>query len=344
MVRLQQLVTKYQKELIAGIIFVVVLCLVSFGYAFAAVDPVRSIRVTSRNTNYENSEEGSWQVEKSAYWTKQGEAEIKFNLKTIAKSKSNYTDFIFVLDTSGSMEGEKIQVAKDNTKELINTLFQDNNNKAALITFSDESNIILDLTNNKENLINAIDQVEVGGETNYYQALLNVESILQGYQKEENRDTIVLFLTDGLPTTDTPNEVGEYSIIKQNYPYVEISGVQYEMGDVIMSSIKKISDKQYTADRSDLDNVLFDASGITEGYDTFQVTDYINPEYFEIENEKQITVDQGSLELTEENGTQKVIWNLNGLKSGTEVELTMKVKLKNDFIGTGGIQPMKVQK
>ena len=339
MVILQQLVTKYQKELIAGIIFAVALCLVSFGYAFAAVDPVRSIRVTSRNTNYENSEEGSWQVEKSAYWTKQGEAEIKFNLKTIAKSKSNYTDFIFVLDTSGSMEGEKIQVAKDNTKELINTLFQDNNNKAALITFSDESNIILDLTNNKENLINAIDQVEVGGETNYYQALLNVESILQGYEKEENRDTIVLFLTDGLPTTDTPNEVGEYSIIKQNYPYVEISGVQYEMGDVIMSSIKKISDKQYTADRSDLDNVLFDASGITEGYDTFQVTDYINPEYFEIENEKQITVDQGSLELTEENGTQKVIWNLNGLKSGTEVELTMKVKLKNDFIGTGGLYP-----
>ena len=339
MVILQQLVTKYHKELIAGIIFVVALCLVSFGYAFAAVDPVRSIRVTSRNTNYENTEEGSWQVTKSAHWTKQGEAEIKFNVNTNVKHKSNYTDFIFVLDTSGSMEGEKIQVAKDNAKELINTLFQDNNNKAALITFNDQSNIILDLTNNKEKLINAIDQVEVGGETNYYQALLNVETILQGYQKEDNRDTIVLFLTDGLPTTDTPNEVGEYSLIKQYYPYVEINGIQYEMGDVIMSSIKKISDKQYTADREDLDNVLFDASGITEEYETFQVTDYINSEYFEIENKNQITVGQGSVELTDEDGKQKVIWNLNGLKSGTEVELTMKVKLKSEFVGTGGLYP-----
>ena len=339
MSNIKKYIVRYKKECIAIFVFMISIGIFSISYAFAVTNPVRSITMTSRNTNYENSEEGSWQVEKSAYWTKQGEAEIKFKVNTNVKHKSNYTDFIFVLDISGSMEGEKIQVAKDNAKELINTLFQDNNNKAGLITFSDESNIILDLTNNKENLINAIDQVKVGGETNYYQALLNVESILQGYQKEDNRDTIVLFLTDGLPTTDTPNEVGEYSIIKQNYPYVEINGVQYEMGDAIMSSIKKISDKQYTADRNDLDNVLFDASGITEGYDTFEITDYINPEYFEVENEKQITVDQGSVELTEENGTQKVTWNIDGLKSGTEVELTMKVKLKNDFIGTGGLYP-----
>ena len=240
MTKLQHFFIKYKKEVVAFLIFILCIGVFSFGYAFASTEPVRSIMITSRNTNYENSEEGSWQVEKSSYWTKQGEAEIKFNVKTNLKHKSNYTDFIFVLDTSGSMDGEKIQVAKDNAKELINTLFNDSLNKAALITFSDESNIILDLTNNKENLINAIDQVEVGGETNYYQALLNVETILQGYQKEDNRDTIVLFLTDGLPTTDTPNEVGEYSLIKQYYPYVEISGVQYEMGNSVLDPIKKI--------------------------------------------------------------------------------------------------------
>ena len=337
MTKLKKVFTKYKKECIAALIFVVSIGIFTISYAFAVTNPVRSITMTSRNTNYENKEEGSWKIEKSSYWIKQGEAEIKFKVNTNVKHKSNYTDFIFVLDTSGSMDGEKIQVAKDNAKELINILFQDNNNKAALITFSDESNIILDLTNNKEELISAIDQVEVGGETNYYQALLNLETILQGYEKQDNRDTIVLFLTDGLPTTDTPNEVGEYNLIKQNYPYVEINGIQYEMGDVIMSSIKKISDKQYTADREDLENVLFDASGITEGYDTFEITDYINPEYFEIENKKQITVDQGSVELTEENGTQKITWNIDGLKSGTEVKLTMKVKLKSDFIGTGGL-------
>ena len=84
---------------------------------------------------------------------------------------------------------------------------------------------------------------------------------------------------------------------------------------------------------------MFDASGITEEYETFQVTDYINPEYFEVENENQITVDQGNVELTEEDGKQKVIWNIDGLKSGTEVELTMKVKLKSEFVGSGGLYP-----
>ena len=339
MKRIKQILIKNKKEIVASLVFILCLGVFSIGYAFALVEPVRSIVIESENTDFASGEEGSWQVTKSGYWTNYGEAEIKFNVKTNVKHKSNYTDFIFVLDTSGSMDGEKIQVAKNNAKELINTLFNDSGNKAALITFSDESNIILDLTNNKEKLISAIDQVEVGGETNYYQALLNVESILQGYEKEDNRDTIVLFLTDGLPTTDTPNEVGEYNLIKQNYPYVEINGVQYEMGDVIMSSIKKISDKQYTADRSDLENVLFDASGITEEYTTFQVTDYINPEYFEIENENQITVDQGSVELTDEDGKQKVIWNIDGLKSETEVELTMKVKLKSEFVRSGGLYP-----
>ena len=101
MVRLQQIVTKYHKELIAGIIFVVALCLFSFGYAFAAVDPVRSIRVTSRNTNYENSEEGSWQVTKSGYWTGYGKAEVTLDVDTTLMANNQYTDIIFVLDISG---------------------------------------------------------------------------------------------------------------------------------------------------------------------------------------------------------------------------------------------------
>ena len=127
MTKLQQFFTRYRRECIVALIFVVFLGVFSIGYAFAAVEPVRSIMITSRNTNYETKEEGSWKIEKSAYWTKLGEAEIKFKVNTNVKHKSNYTDFIFVLDTSGSMDGEKIQVAKDNAKELINTLFSTTN-------------------------------------------------------------------------------------------------------------------------------------------------------------------------------------------------------------------------
>ena len=47
----------------------------------------------------------------------------------------------------------------------------------------------------------------------------------------------------------------------------------------------------------------------------------------------------GKVELTEENGKQKITWTLDNLKSGNEENLTMKLKLKDELIGQGGIYP-----
>ena len=339
MVRLQQLVTKYQKELIAGIIFAVALCLVSFGYAFAAVGPVRSIRVTSRNTSYENSEEGSWQVTKSGYWTGYGEAEVTLDVDTSLMTNNQYTDIIFVLDISGSMAGEKLDRVKSDSKELISSLLSNQNNRAALITFDTSSQIVSELTNDEELLTSVIDNLQETGTTNYYQALVNVDSILQDYKKESNREMIVLFLTDGYPNEDTPNQITQYQYLKSAYPYITINGIQYEMGDTILSPIKEISDNQFLADMETLNNVLFDASVVPVVYDTYQIVDYIDNENFFLESKNDIKVTIGSVELTEEEGRQKITWTLDSLASGRDANLTMKLKLKDELLGQGGIYP-----
>ena len=337
MVRLQQIVTKYQKEFIAGIIFVVALCLFSFGYAFAAVDPVRSITITSRNTNYENKEEGSWQVTKSGYWTGYGEAEVTLDVDTSLMTNNQYTDIIFVLDISGSMAGEKLDRVKSDSKELVSSLLSNKNNRAALITFDTSSQIVSELTNDEELLTSVIDNLQETGTTNYYQALVNVDSILQDYKKESNREMIVLFLTDGYPNEDTPNQIIQYQYLKSAYPYITINGIQYEMGDTILSPIKEISDNQFLADMETLNNVLFDASVSPVAYDTYQIIDYIDNENFFLESKNDIKVTIGSVELTEEEGRQKITWTLDSLASGREANLTMKLKLKDELLGQGGI-------
>ena len=337
MVRLQQLVTKYQKELIAGIIFVVALCLFSFGYAFAAVDPVRSITITSRNTNYENKEEGSWQVTKSGYWTGYGEAEVTLDVDTTLMASNQYTDIIFVLDISGSMEGEKLDRVKRDSTELVSSLLSNKNNRAALITFDTSSQIVSDLTNDKDLLLEEIDNLKETGNTNYYQALVNVDSILQDYQKESDREMVVLFLTDGYPNQDTPNQITQYQYLKSVYPYITINGIQYEMGNNILNPIKEISDNQFIADMETLNNVLFDASVAAVTYDTYQIIDYIDNDNFTLESVNDIKVTTGSVELTEEEGKQKIIWTLDNLASGREANLMMKLKLKEELIGQGGI-------
>ena len=339
MIKLKKFLTMYKKECIAALIFVICLGIFSVSYAFAAVEPVRSIVIQSENTDFLSGEEGSWQVTKSGYWTNYGEAKVTLDVDTSLMINNQYTDIIFVLDISGSMAGEKLDRVKSDSKELISSLLSNQNNRAALITFDISSQIVSELTNDEEVLTNEIDNLQVTGSTNYYQALVNVDSILQDYQKEFDREMVILFLTDGYPNEDTPNQVTQYQYLKNAYPYITINGIQYEMGDSILNPIKEISDNQFVADMETLNNVLFDASVAPVTYDNYQIIDYIDNENFYLESKDDIRVTTGKVELTEEDGKQKITWNIDNLSSGRETNLTMKLKLKEEFVGQGGIYP-----
>ena len=305
--------------------------------SFGAVNPVKSVIITSENTSYENSEPASWQVTKSGEWTAKGESTVTFDVDTVLKNNNEATDIIFVLDISGSMSGDKLARVKSDSTELINNLLEDSNNRAALITFDTTSTIVSGLTDNAETLTNQINDLQYRGNTNYYQALVNVDTILQNYTKEDNREMIVLFLTDGYPNEDTPNQIAQYQYLKEQYPYITINGIQYEMGDTVLNPIKEISDNQYLADMETLNNVLFDASVPPVTYETYQIVDYVKNDYFILESEDDITVSQGSVELTEEDGLQKITWTITDLKSGSSANLSMKLKLKDEYIGAGGL-------
>lgn len=50
-------------------------------------------------------------------------------------------------------------------------------------------------------------------------------------------------------------------------------------------------------------------------------------------------VSQGSVKLDEENGKQKITWTIDNFKSGRNAKLDMDIKLKDEYIGKGGIYP-----
>jgi len=315
--------------IVAGI-FIVTGAVAGLAYSFALPEEIKEVVIDSDHYG----DPGSYRVKKSASWIDSDTAKIRFDFDSVVKPKDNHMDILLVLDISGSMTGDKLTRVKEDSIELVDTLLQDSNNKVGVITFKTDSSIVQEFTNEKDVIVNHIRNLQELGATNYYDALVNVDNVMKNYQKEDGKDCVVLFLTDGYPNEKTPNEIGQYRYLKSQYPFLEIRAIQYEMGENVLEPITKISDQQFVANMKNLDNVLFDASIGSIPYETVEIIDYINPDYFYIESENDIIPSVGNVQLENEGERQKVIWTMNRLSTGKKVNLDIKVKLKQDYVET----------
>ena len=108
-------------------------------------------------------------------------------------------DIIFVLDTSGSMSGGKIEQAKEALRFCINSLSR--GDRFNLINFATDVNSYRDglVEAGKENIKGAldfVDRLKARGGTNINKALLSVLKMFT----DSKRPRMVVFLTDGEPT------------------------------------------------------------------------------------------------------------------------------------------------
>ena len=296
-------------------------------------EAVPSIQLDS--STYDN--EGSWSIEKKAKWLSKDTIEISIDINSILLGKDTDKDIIFVLDTSNSMQGEKISRLKSDTESLIEYLAWHNNNRMAMITFNSTATLHTNFTQNKENLYYIINNLVPIGRTNYYDAFVKVDSVLSNYTYNPNRDLIVLFLTDGYPDLGNPNQVTMYNLLKEKYPFITINGVQYEMGEKALEPIVEITDKQWIAKMTSLSNVLYAASEATELYHTFNVKDVINTDYFYIEDISDITTSYGNVSLVD----NTITWDLgtDTYTTGSNSTLKIKAHLKDEFIDHEGYYP-----
>lgn len=115
-------------------------------------------------------------------------------------------DIVFVIDTSGSMSGQKIEQAKNALKFVLNRL--DSKDKFNIVSFSDEvKSFASELKDaNSVNVGDALvfaDSLEAGSSTNIRAAL--EEARLQ-LKPSSTRAQLVVFLTDGVDTSGNSQE------------------------------------------------------------------------------------------------------------------------------------------
>ena len=335
--------------LLVGFVTSFAICL--FLKAQATSVPIPSVEIYSEHSSFANNEPGAWKITKSAEWTDLGKARVTFKVESIAHNRHGKLDVLMMIDNSGSMNGDKMAQVKIDATDLTDTLLSDSDNRMALVTFNATATTMSGFINDKTEMINMINDLDTGGTTNYNQAFIRALEVLDGYEKQDNRELVILFLTDGYPNEQTMNEVAQYQTIKTLYPYSIVNGIQYEMGEEILEPIIRVSDYQYIAKMYSLNNVLFEAAFAPRIYDDFVITDFIDNDYWllpDANKDGEVNMMDFVQDVSATIGTigeeitcnflndesDQIRWDLSGLlRSGQTAVLTIDLDLKEQYLG-----------
>ncbi|MCK4404028.1 MAG: VWA domain-containing protein [candidate division Zixibacteria bacterium] len=122
----------------------------------------------------------------------------------VPADKTSSKNIIFILDTSGSMKGEKIRQAKGALSFCLNSLNE--GDRFNVIDFDDQirsfkTGLVRAEQENISEALSFVDRCEADGGTNINEALLT------GLRQIEDRGeaSFIIFLTDGLPTVGQTN-------------------------------------------------------------------------------------------------------------------------------------------
>ena len=288
-----------------------------------------------------NIDKDMWNINKKAEWTSSTTAKVIYELNSEALRNKKTEDIIIILDISESMRGTKLDKAKESIKDLINTAV-DKDNKAAIILFNSDSIVATKFTNDKDQLINSLDNITLGKDTNYYAGLRSIYDVMKEYSNESQKEIVTLFITDGKPNVSTPNEKNVYKALKEKYKNMKIYGIQYEMNlTKVVNELKNISEDQWIATEKNISNVLKEAVDLSNNYEKFIITDEINTKYFKIIDKNTIKTTLGEVTIDEKDETQKLIWNLNDkYATGAKQTLEFEVVLKDEYQDNEGNYPI----
>jgi Ca-activated chloride channel family protein len=129
-------------------------------------------------------------------------------------------NIVLVVDTSGSMRGDKIEQAKAGLDLFISRLLPED--QVALITFSDTPETVVplgELTGNRQQLQGAVQNIEVRGQTAMYDALIAAHQVLEASESDGDRINAIVLLSDGADTANTST----IEDVKRDYNETDIS-------------------------------------------------------------------------------------------------------------------------
>lgn len=324
------------KKVTISIGIVLVLVLVSLiATSFAELLPIRTVEFYSDSLDYFNSDQGAFKVSESAYWKSKNKLELKIDVDSIVNAVNKKTDVILVFGSSSTMDADKMAAIRDAKDKLENYLFgMDDGNKLAIVTYNSTASVLSDFSRDSTD----ISSVQLQGNSSYTLALIEVGNLLSTYVQEEGRDCVVVFIADGYCSKDSGQVDIEYQLLKAQYSFVKFRGISFETGNNVVSDLNRVSDAQTIANKDNISRRILSVVSDSTQYSQFKIENYINTDYFEIENASKIVSNIGTTSLVNDNQDQKIVWNLeSNYYSGENISLTAELKLKDAYVDESDI-------
>lgn len=104
-----------------------------------------------------------------------------------------YYDFVYTVDCSGSMQGERMSMAKKALKSFTNAMLE--KDRAAVVSFTSEAKLINKFTSDKDNLKEKIENLNANGGTDVNKGLK--KSIEELKENGKNEKKCIILICDG---------------------------------------------------------------------------------------------------------------------------------------------------
>lgn len=286
-----------------------------------------------QSPDYNSKTKGSWQINKTAEWVGEGKAKVTVDLDSVMRESSEKKkDVVFVMDitVSGSSDsGIPVQIKA--AEKMITEVLKDSENRVALCTFRGNTSVVCGFTNSEETLIRAMEPIGIGTTTDYCDLFTKLDKLLTDSDYTSEREVNIVIVGNGHYWFKHKEQIPEYEKFKAKYPLVNVNAIQYNAYNAKGEALKGVSDKQWGSNMYQMMDSVMEASTLPVYYNSFIVEDLINSEYFTLESIDDVEATRGEVSLVEENGIQEVVWNLDGLYTGSKPKMYMTLKLKDEF-------------
>ena len=174
---------------------------------------------------------------------------LTLTTKEISLSERTPMDLVWVVDTSGSMAGEKIKLLKDTLKYMLTML--SSQDRLAIVRFSSEATRLTPLkfanSQNEQYFTGVIDSSEASGGTNIGAGILTAIEVLRG-RVYNDRVSSIFVLSDG-QDNDVYAEDNIRNMLSENTDIsgytIHTFGYGYDHDPILMGNIAKMRDGNF---------------------------------------------------------------------------------------------------